>query len=272
MMLNQNLKPTRYIVKQNDNLDLIARNHGYKSWQIIYHSNFNSELRTRCPNPDKIFDGVNVFLPPKSKDVILALNRSNSMLQQIKQDFINTTDKEISNLKQSLNKIKSTGAQLDAAKDAITILVDLSSIIKMGAKALKLNGKLLEEMNKKIAEKTFEDLARNPIFEKGLEVYSEADLDNNIVTVTSQIIVGSYISMISPSFWANTISNLYNGMSWSQAVTSKPDDVYTKCVQDILNQRNKINSDIDRRINENNKLIIEFSNSVEKPLPIKMLF
>lgn len=141
----------------------------------------------------------------------------------------------------------------------------------MGAKAIKLNGKLLEKMNEEIAKKTI-DLGYTPIIEKGLEVYSDADLDKNIVTVTSQIIIGSIISLTSPSFWANTISNLMNGMSWSQAVTSKPDDVYNKCVEEILKHREKFTNEIDKRINENNKLINEFSKTVERPLPLKLLF
>lgn len=270
-MKNTILFPKRYVVKPNDNLSNIAKKFGYSSWKTIYFSKFNSDLRRLRPDPDKILPKDNISLPPNAQDVVSALMRSNTILQQTKQDFIKDTESEMIGLKQELVKLKNISNEIDAVKDVIFIVKDLSKIVFKGIKAVKLSGKDLKKMNDELAKDTI-DFSYNSIKEKGLEIYSEADLDKNIVTVTSQIIVGYYVNMTSPSFWANYISNLMNGMSWIEAFKSKPEHTLEKCFQEIRNQRDKIINGIDKRIHENKKLILEFSKSggVDKPLPIKV--
>ena len=95
-------------------------------------------------------------------------------------------------------------------------------------------------------------------------------LRKNILTVATQIIIKSYFEMTSPSFWANTISNLMNGMNWKEAATTKPEDVRNNVINQFLNSRDKLSENLDRRIEENKRLINKFSKLVEKPLPLKI--
>lgn len=93
-------------------------------------------------------------------------------------------------------------------------------------------------------------------------------LRKNMVTVAPQIFIKSYFEMTFPYFWANTISNLMNGMNWKEAVTTKPEDVRNKVINQFLNSRDKLFENLDRRIEKNKRVINKFSKLVEKPLPL----
>ena len=115
-MKNTILIPKRYVVKPNDNLSNIAKKFGYSSWKTIYFSKFNSDLRRLRPDPDKILPKDNIFLPPNAQDVVSALMRSNTILQQTKQDFIKDTESEMIGLKQELVKLKNISNELPHGK------------------------------------------------------------------------------------------------------------------------------------------------------------
>jgi hypothetical protein len=54
---------TAYTVQKGDNLSLIAKRHGLKSWQEIYNDAENAEFRRKRPNPNLIFPGDVVIIP-----------------------------------------------------------------------------------------------------------------------------------------------------------------------------------------------------------------
>lgn len=267
-MINH-LRPTRYTVKKNDNLDLIAKKHGYASWKVIYGSDLNLQLRKQCSDPNKILPGIVVLLPPKTSEIIMALKRSNERILNAKKDFEIEVDKEIFEVNKSFKKVESVGSNIDTAASVAFILKDLSKLAYKGLKAIKLDGDKLKEINKVMAKDSIE-MAYTPSIEAGLKVYSEADLDKNIITVSSQILITSFFEMSAPSFWANTISNLMNGMSWSKAVTTKPKDVRDKTIKEILRQKDNFIRSLDNRIDENNRIINKFSKHIDRPLPLKL--
>jgi hypothetical protein len=266
--MHHSLQPKRYVVRKDDNLDRIARQHGYTSWKVIYHSEFNADLRRKSPNPNLIHPDMVVMIPPKTNEVVTALKASIARLRQARNSVIIATDEEAKNLKRDVQKVKSVGKTVDGAKDAIMILQSVAKIAVMGFKAMKLSGPALDEINKK-ATKEVLDMAYSPIKDKGLEVLSEADLGKNVVVVGGQIVLSSFLQMTSPSFWSSTISNLMGGMSWSEAVTTKPDDVYNKCVQELTRNRDEVVLKLDRKIRDYERMVDVFSRPVDKPLPIK---
>ena len=55
--------PVPYTVKRGDSVSAIARMHGLRTWQELYGHRDNSALRTRRPDPNKIYPGDVVMIP-----------------------------------------------------------------------------------------------------------------------------------------------------------------------------------------------------------------
>ena len=53
-----------YTVKQGDTVPSIARAHGFHDWRIIYNHKDNADLKSRRPNPNILFPGDKVTIPP----------------------------------------------------------------------------------------------------------------------------------------------------------------------------------------------------------------
>lgn len=262
------LKPKSYTVKSNDNLDRIAQNLGYKSWAVIYNSRFNQNFRIKRPNPNIIKPGDTIFLPPLSRDLIESLNKRIDILNKAKKEYLNTMDNLSNSSKENLEEIVRHGKIIDASATVLTLIADLSSIVKKGADAMKAIAEKEKELIKEITDDVL-NLAYDPIAEVGLEAYAEkSSLNNNIVTAVSQIIVQGFLNMKSPSFWSNTIAGLVNGKSWQDAVTETP-EVVQKEIENRINQNKmRVVSDIDNKINNYKRLITKLSGMIDRPLPI----
>ncbi|MBX3469254.1 MAG: peptidoglycan-binding protein [Planctomycetes bacterium] len=57
---------TTHTVQQGDTMVRIARRYGFRSWETIYAHPQNGALRQRCPDPDLLLPGVDVFIPDKT--------------------------------------------------------------------------------------------------------------------------------------------------------------------------------------------------------------
>lgn len=63
-------------VKQGEFLSLIARNHGFLDWHVIYDHPRNQEFRKRRPDPNIILPGDRLYIPDKnSKEKSCATTR-----------------------------------------------------------------------------------------------------------------------------------------------------------------------------------------------------
>jgi len=265
-----NLQPRLYVVKKNDNLDMIARQNGYTSWKILYGSSCNRNFRLKRPDPNKILPGDNIFLLPKTSDVLAVLQLRSQQLITLKSQFNESTDKEIKSLKYSFAKVTNMGQTVDTVKTALDILTGLAGLVSAGFKASKAAVDVVAACNKALIKDVIA-FVHDPVTDALLGEYADSEiLDDNIITVLSQTIVKAYTDMTSPSFWAKTIAGLMNGESWQSAVINRPQDVYDKAVQQISRQRENMNRDIDKKIYENNKLIRKFSSKVDQSLPIQI--
>jgi N-acetylmuramoyl-L-alanine amidase len=61
-----------YVVRKGDTLSKIARAHGIAHWKTLYDAPENAPLRKKRPNPNRIFPGDQVMVPP-SKGAALSL-------------------------------------------------------------------------------------------------------------------------------------------------------------------------------------------------------
>ena len=259
----------RYTVRNGDSLDKIARTKGYASWRVIYKSKFNSAFRRQRPNQNQIYPGDIVILPPKTSEIINALRESNNRLTKTKTGILELNNQNIKEINNEFSKVKKKGELVDTAATITLMFVNIANLAKKGIKGLKAGGAELKRINKEVAKDTLQG-TRDGAAEKVLQMYTEADIDNNVVTSTTKIVIQAFFDMTSPSFWANTYTNLRGGMGWSEAVTTKPEDVKNKVIKQFNKATDEIIKRIDLRIEENKRLIMEFSKSVEKPLPIKI--
>lgn len=267
------LRPIIYTVLRNDNLEKIAKQHGYKSWAVLYYSDLNRSLRMKRVNPSAIFPGDKIILPPKTSDVLLILNKRDKLLNQIKSQFLESTNRELENLKSEFNKISSFSEKIELVGDLAGILVGLSKIVAKGYRSIALSNERLIELNKELTKDVVR-FAYDPIVEKTanpmLKKYADSDLDKNIITLASQATVQALMDITSPSFWAFTISQWWNGETWQKAVKTKPIDVYNRSKASIISHRTKVISDLEQKILENKRLIQKFSSFVDMSLPIQV--
>jgi putative peptidoglycan binding protein len=68
--VGQNQMSTQYTVQPGDYLMLIALNHGFTDWRLIYDHPDNQALRESCPNPDVLLPGDVVIIPDNRRRIV----------------------------------------------------------------------------------------------------------------------------------------------------------------------------------------------------------
>lgn len=160
MLLNLAAKP--YIIRQGDNLSLIAKNHGYRDWKVIYFSKCNQRLRQMRPNPDVIKPGDTIMLPPKVSEIRAALDQRLKMLTDLRRETDALFGGVARDLDAEFAKLQRTMGAVDTAATLLTIFKDLGFMCYNGFKSLGQIGEELAKTNKELAKDAL-DLAYDPV-------------------------------------------------------------------------------------------------------------
>lgn len=253
--------PKRYYkLKKNDTLDALARKHKYKGWKQIWMAKENTKLRKKRAKPEHLEVGDMVYMPvtdAERKHVdksILELNLNRNDLLVVRNDFeadikrlqYNCTNliriigeiKKISagmivEIKAAKKGIKKVSTVVDTAATLINLTRSLAKLSQAGFKASKASGDALKKMNdeltkdvKKKIRDTHIDAARKALV--GLK-------DTSLEAVW--IVNDSYDKMTSPSFWAMTFTQVWDGKSWSEAVTYDLEADFAKKIKRVEQDR-----------------------------------
>jgi hypothetical protein len=267
-----NLSPKMYIVRQGDSLDKIAKSQGYANWKIIYNSECNRQFRNRRPDPNKITTGDNIFLPPKRSEIQYVLNSKITYLQNLKESMNSSFDSEIERLKNEFNTLERQNKGVEALHLLIDLRKGLAAIVKKGREAFKKSGEALKRANEELLKQVIKqktDAAKDYAKDAAKQKYADSlDENDSILVAASKITVQAWMDISSPTFWANTITQLNDGKSWKEAVTTKPADILENSIFKVNEARNKMNQDLDKKIHETQILLQEVSNEIKRPLPL----
>ena len=248
-------------------MDVIAQRYGYRDWRVIYASQCNADFRRKRSDPSRIHPGDNVFIPPSKRDIVASLIRRRDLLLALKQQHAELVESEIAEITREFAKVTRQGEQVDAIAFVATILVNITQIVSKGLHATKLTGDALTALNRELTKDVVK-LAYEPSVEKALDQYKDAkSLDNNIITHYSQKTVGVLLGLTSPSWWANLISNKQSGMSWKEAINTKPKDVLNTVSAELRASQTKVCEDLDRKIDDLNRKLNELNSPISEPTP-----
>lgn len=104
------LHSKKHQVQAGDNLTHIARKFGLPSWQSIYNSPENLQLRQKRGSPDNLQIGDMLSIPPNP---IHILEYKIERLQRIKLESTKMFDQMLQEAEQNYRKIKNYGNNID---------------------------------------------------------------------------------------------------------------------------------------------------------------
>ncbi len=249
-----------YKLKKNDTLDALARKFKYKGWKQIWLAKENAALRKKRGKPEKLQVGDIVYMPvtdAERKHVdksILELNmmrddllvlRSNfeadikrleyncKNLTRIIGDLKRVAAGMIAEIKAAKKGIKRVSTAVDMAATLINLAHSLGKLAHTGFKASKASGDALKKINdeltrdvKKKIRDGYIDAAR-----KSLVLLKNTSLE------VIWIVNDSYDKMTSPSFWAMTFTQIWDGKSWSEAVTYDLEADFARKIKNVERER-----------------------------------
>ncbi len=233
----QTLNPKPYIVCPGDTLSGIARQHGFAEWETVYGAGCNEQLRLRRPNPDQIRPGDRIFIPSKPEDVRQVLHERLTHLWKARAEserLFSTIDQE---MQENLRQFKKIELTVDMSAALAGLAMSLTGIVVKGMQAMKLSGKALEKANEELTKESAK-FAVEPIRDVALEAAaSRIDATKGVLWALGKSTIEAFLDTQSPSWWAGVRLSLRDGKSWSQAVTSNPEDSIVEARERVQNLR-----------------------------------
>jgi hypothetical protein len=82
---------------------------------------------------------------------------------------------------------------------------------------------------------------------------------HGLLWALGQTAIDTFLKFDSPSFWAWTFTQMRSGKSWSESVTSSPEQFFEESKSRLMRAKNQALSNIDGRIRELDGLLTEAS-------------
>jgi hypothetical protein len=190
------------------------------------------------------------MIPPTPQMVRQLLQTQLDTLTQLRQQTDALYQQIENDLDANLRQYKKVASEADAAATVAEVMVGLVSIVAKGWSAMKLSGPALDEANKELAKQGLQ-FATDPLQDPALRIAaSQLGAHNGTVWAVGRLTIESFLNMQSPSWWAGVVGNLQDGKSWSQAVTTSPEEQLQSARDRVESQRRQTLQSIDARINE----------------------
>jgi hypothetical protein len=233
-----------YKVKKGDTLASIAKSFGHKKWETIWNAAENKPLASKRKKPEAIEPGDQLTIPPNEAQRKQAENLSRSLDEQVERltrqiklcDLMiecerKTTEKIVGELEDNLKSMKKLSNGVDTAAAVATSLFDMRKDITelaiLGKKAIGKHGEELKKIGKEALAVT-KDLTKDFAKDNGAEKIEKSFADllkehkesSNAVIAFVGCMADAFEKITEPSFWAGTITQLIDGKSWSEAVST----------------------------------------------------
>jgi hypothetical protein len=262
-------------VKPGDSLTRIAAQRGYPDWRVIWNAPSNTTLRRARPGPNRLFPGDVVMLPPRPADIRTALEHRLVQLERIRRETETLFAGLGQELDDQLRTVEQTGSTVDTAKDVIDILQGLSKMAYKGWKSLSLASEELDKANRELAKDAL-DMPKEQFGTVAMKTYTDMARDSQTVEAVGSAvwlfgaaIIQSWLDINSPSFWANTVTQLRNGASWSTAVTTPPAGIHRTAKERLLGTRRDAIRRVDEKIAETRRLLAVVGAPQQVTLPLR---
>lgn len=251
----QSLDPKSYTVRKGDDLSSIARQSGFSNWRDIYNSPANSRFRASHPNPDRLSPGEQIMIPPTPEVVRQVLQERLSSLMQLRSDTDSLYRRIEQDLDDNIRRYGSVASRTDAAATVANVLVGLGTLVYKGMAAMKLTGSALAAANHELAKDSIKlafDPLRDPLLKFGAD---KIGANAGIGWTVGKVAIESFLNMQSPSWWAGVVGNLQDGKTWSEAVTSNPQEALGAVRNSVEKQRQDTLGKIDQKIRDTRTLL-----------------
>lgn len=276
-------------VKKNESLEEIAKKYGHKDWKVIWSAPENKKLVQKRKKPEAIDPGDVLFIPlndkqkkEQEKSDKAAADKKAAELKAA-QTLLKTCEEDVkaskAKLKALVGMIKSHVTAANKAYQELLALqaktrkwalgADVTAAIATAAATMasafqnieKATASQIAEIEKhseklvKAGKECIKLIGTNfPGVANAARNYSDkvALLDGNRNKLAATVgSVGKWINKgLSPSFWANTISQKMDGKTWSEAAKSEVGDDLEEQIQAFNKQENAILQELKARATE----------------------
>lgn len=240
-----------HTVRPGENLSAIAKRYQLPGWQSLYFADINAQFRLANPDPDLIRPGSLISIPPNRTELRQQLQARLVRLKDLRVEVDVMFREQEQTLRGDLRNVKSTANRVDTTATIVTLLTSLTQLSIKAAGIVKLEGESLKQANRKFAKDFAVDRAKN-MRDLTAQSFAAAKAETTSMSwILAKTIAQSWCDMTSPSFWANTFVNYFQeGKSWSESVTTKPEDVFEQSLNKLQGVRSNVLADIDKKMRE----------------------
>ncbi|MFN3973379.1 MAG: hypothetical protein ACK4L4_18835 [Gemmobacter sp.] len=253
----------KHKIAKNEKLDAVIKKYGHKDWKIIWKDKANAALVSKRKEPENLQPGDIVVIPPNAKqaeeiaEYIFKLNQSlvaekefvdwctgfvtqfSRMAEQNRKyadDAAAEYDEMIRQIKIVNSKTKKTGDGVDIAADIALLFVAVGKLGQASSKAAKSSGAELAKINDAAAKDAMV-FAASPVEKVIISACGKFLSDAKAGRSHTALFVGEMVTasanLTKPSFWGKTAVKIYDGASWSEAVTADLSKDLEKAIQKL---------------------------------------
>lgn len=234
------MKQTTYTVAPGDNLSKIAKQHGIKSWKLLYFDPVNEPFRKLHPNPDLLRPGAKILIPKDPRMQEMKLRQRLTDLKRLRQQIVTFGEQGKQDLQRSKAQVLRDGETVDALATVATLMVGLGALLKKGFAWNAAKGVAQKELADDIVKGSAMDLAKKHRDAAAILISAGESNTSSPAWLALKAVAQAWCDITSPSFWANTVSQLnvdpvdpdtwpnllkVNWTKWSKSVVTKPQDV-----------------------------------------------
>ncbi len=154
--------------------------------------------------------------------------------------------------------MKKVGQTIDTVSTLLTTIFSLATLTTKAAQTMKLHGEALKSANQKLVQETFKAKAAQARDLTASAIAAAKTESTNTVWLITQSVAQAWCDLSSPSFWASAFVQLHdqyqrggwNEVSWSKAVTVRPEDIYEQTQRQLLNTKTEALAHLEAKIRE----------------------
>jgi hypothetical protein len=210
------------------------------------------------PDPDLIPPGVVVRIPSTATQQRAAVQKRIQSLQRALSNAKTLFAEQEKVLQDSYQEVKKVGQTIDTVSTLLTTIFSLATLTTKAAQTMKLHGEALKSANQKLVQETFKAKAAQARDLTASAIAAAKTESTNTVWLITQSVAQAWCDLSSPSFWASAFVQLHdqyqrggwNEVSWSKAVTVRPEDIYEQTQRQLLNTKTEALAHLEAKIRE----------------------